>query len=34
MVYTSNGDSGATLLVRLVRAGAGYAATFAIGLNI
>jgi protocatechuate 3,4-dioxygenase beta subunit len=34
MVYTSNGNSGAKLLVTPAPSGAGYAATFAIGLNV
>ena len=33
MVYTSNGNSGSVLLVKAAPSGAGYAATFAIGLN-
>lgn len=34
MVYTSNGNSGAMLLVTPMPTGTGYAATFAIGLNV
>ena len=34
MVYASNGDSGAMLLVTPTPSGAGYAATFAIGLKV
>ena len=34
MVYTSNGNSGATLLVTPTPSGSGYAAAFAIGLNL
>ncbi|TMC80802.1 MAG: intradiol ring-cleavage dioxygenase [Chloroflexi bacterium] len=34
MVYTSNGNSGAMLLASLTPSGAGYAAAFAIGLNL
>jgi len=34
MVYTSNGNSGAMLLASLKPSGAGYVATFAIGLNL
>ena len=34
MVYTSNGNSGATLLVKPTPSGSGYAATFGIGLNL
>jgi hypothetical protein len=34
MVYTSNGNSGAMLLVTPAPTGTGYAVTFAIGLNV
>jgi len=34
MVYTTNGNSGAMLLAALTPSGAGYAAAFAIGLNL
>jgi len=34
MVYTSNGNSGAMLLVAPTPRGSGYAATFAIGLSV
>ncbi len=34
MVYTSNNNSGALLLAALTPAGAGYAAAFAMGLNL
>jgi protocatechuate 3,4-dioxygenase beta subunit len=34
MVYTSNGNSGAKLLVTPTLTGTGYATTFAIGLNV
>jgi protocatechuate 3,4-dioxygenase beta subunit len=34
MVYTSNGNSGAVLVVKPAQTAAGYAATFAIGLNL
>ena len=34
MVYTSNGNSGATLLVTPTPSGSGYAAAFAIGLSL
>jgi hypothetical protein len=34
MVYTSNGNSGAKLLASVTPSGDGYAASFAIGLNL
>ena len=34
MVYTSNNNSGAMLLAALTPTSAGYAAAFAVGLNI
>jgi protocatechuate 3,4-dioxygenase beta subunit len=34
MVYAANGNSGAVLLVKPAQTAAGYAATFAIGLNL
>jgi hypothetical protein len=34
MVYTSDGNSGAQLLANVSRAGSGYRATFAIGIQL
>ncbi|HEX9362974.1 MAG TPA: intradiol ring-cleavage dioxygenase [Candidatus Dormibacteraeota bacterium] len=34
MVYTSNGNSGAQLLANVSKAGSGYRATFAIGIQL